>query len=261
MAKNFLSDLSTTAASNTDVVGEDIQGSANVSKGDNVIRNLASILAKFYDDLGGVNTVGGTGDAITITAAQGWTAYGTGANQIDTGAILVFKAGAANTGATTVNVNSIGTKKVRNQGDSALSANAIISGGTYILKYDAAYDTAAGAWVLLNPAPASAASAATTTNILTGTDTSAYATSDAIAALWEKGSNVASAGTVSLGEGGFFHITGTTTITDIDFATAKDGRAAWVIFDGILTLTHNATTLILPGGASPVKDAKPAASK
>ena len=69
MAKNFLSDLSTTAASNTDVVGEDIQGSANVSKGDNVIRNLASILAKFYDDLGGVNTVGGTGDAITITAA------------------------------------------------------------------------------------------------------------------------------------------------------------------------------------------------
>ncbi|MBL8893864.1 MAG: hypothetical protein JNJ53_04635 [Rhizobiales bacterium] len=91
---------------------------------------------------------------------------------------------------------------------------------------------------------------ATTTEGLTGTDTAKALTPDALAALWEKGSNVASAATVSLGEGGFFHITGTTTITDIDFATAKDGRCAWVIFDGALTLTHNATTLILPGGAN-----------
>lgn len=91
---------------------------------------------------------------------------------------------------------------------------------------------------------------ATTTEALTGTDTARAVTPDALAALWEKGSDVASAGTVSLGEGGFFHITGTTTITDIDFATAKDGRWAWVIFDGALTLTHNATTLVLPGGAN-----------
>lgn len=91
---------------------------------------------------------------------------------------------------------------------------------------------------------------ASTTEALTGTDTSKAVTADALAALWEKGSNVASTGTVSLGEGGFFHITGTTTITDIDFGTAKDGRGAWVIFDGILTLTHNATTLKLPGNAN-----------
>jgi hypothetical protein len=91
---------------------------------------------------------------------------------------------------------------------------------------------------------------ATTTEALTGTDAAKTVTPDALAALWEKGSNVASAGTVSLGEGGFFHITGTTTITDIDFATAKDGRGAWLEFDGILTLTHNGTTLTLPGGAN-----------
>ncbi len=93
-------------------------------------------------------------------------------------------------------------------------------------------------------------SAASTTEVLTGTDTSKGVTSDALAALWEKGSDVASSGTTSLGEGGFFHITGTTTITDIDWATAKDGRCAWLIFDGILTLTHHATTLKLPGGAN-----------
>ncbi|MBL8895091.1 MAG: hypothetical protein JNJ53_10845 [Rhizobiales bacterium] len=103
----------------------------------------------------------------------------------------------------------------------------------------AASDTATGAVEL-----------ATTSETLTGTDATRTVTPDALAALWEKGSNVASAATVSLGEGGFFHITGTTTITDIDFATAKDGRFAWVIFDGALTLTHNATTLILPGGAN-----------
>lgn len=65
-----------------------------------------------------------------------------------------------------------------------------------------------------------------------------------------KASNVASAGTVTLGSGSFFHITGTTTITDIDFAKPWDGRVAFVIFDGALTLTHNATTLKLPGGAN-----------
>lgn len=91
--------------------------------------------------------------------------------------------------------------------------------------------------------------AASTTEVLTGTDTSKFVTADALAALWEKGSDVASAGTISLGEGGLFHITGTTTITDIDFATAKDGRIAILIFDGSLTLTHNATTLRLPGDA------------
>lgn len=91
---------------------------------------------------------------------------------------------------------------------------------------------------------------ATTTELLTGTDTTRSSTPDAIAALWEKGSDVASASTVSLGEGGFFHITGVTTITDIDFATAKNGRSAWVVFDGILTLTHNSTTLKLPGNAN-----------
>lgn len=92
--------------------------------------------------------------------------------------------------------------------------------------------------------------AASTTEVLTGTNTTKGATPDAIAALWEKGADVASSGTTSLGEGGYFHITGTTTITDIDWATAKDGRPAMLVFDGILTLTHNATTLILPGAAN-----------
>ena len=90
---------------------------------------------------------------------------------------------------------------------------------------------------------------ASTTDVLTGTSTTAAVTPDALAALWEQAADVASAGTVSLGDGGYFNITGTTTITDIDLATDKTGRKVWVKFAGALTLTNGAA-LILPGGAN-----------
>ena len=63
----------------------------------------------------------------------------------------------------------------------------------------------------------------------------------------KKGSDVASAATVTLGDGEYFHITGTTDITDIDFTDSWDGRRATLIFDGALKITHNATTLKCPG--------------
>lgn len=72
----------------------------------------------------------------------------------------------------------------------------------------------------------------------------------------DKGADVAVAGTVVLGDGEYFHLTGTGTITDIDFTDSWDGRRARVIFDssGVI-LTHNATSLILPGGANIVTSA------
>ena len=89
---------------------------------------------------------------------------------------------------------------------------------------------------------------ASTTETLQGTSTLKAVTPDSLAALWEQGANIASAGTISIGEGGYFHITGTTTITDINFIVDKTGRAAWLEFDGALLLDHSAT-LILPTGA------------
>lgn len=91
--------------------------------------------------------------------------------------------------------------------------------------------------------------AASTTEQLTGTNAAKFTTPDSVAALWEQGADVASAGTISLGEGGYFNVTGTTAITDIDFATDKAGRKAWVKFAGVLTLTNGAS-LILPTGAN-----------
>ena len=48
--------------------------------------------------------------------------------------------------------------------------------------------------------------------------------------------------------GQYVVITGTTAVTALGTATA--GALRVVRFSGILTLTHNATSLILPGGAN-----------
>lgn len=68
--------------------------------------------------------------------------------------------------------------------------------------------------------------------------------------LWKKGSDVASASTVTFGNGGYYHITGTTTITALAFTNDLAGRSVTVEFDASLLLTHNASSLILPGGQS-----------
>ena len=78
------------------------------------------------------------------------------------------------------------------------------------------------------------------------------AASTAVAAidnLSTKGSDIASATTTDIGAatGDFVDITGTTTITGLGTKTAGVSRT--VRFTGALTLTHNATSLILPGGA------------
>jgi hypothetical protein len=65
-----------------------------------------------------------------------------------------------------------------------------------------------------------------------------------------KGADIASAATTDIGAatGRYVHITGTTTITALGTKTA--GVLRVLTFDGALTLTHNATSLILPGGAN-----------
>ena len=66
---------------------------------------------------------------------------------------------------------------------------------------------------------------------------------------WSKGSDVASANGLTLGtDGNYFDITGTTTITSI--GSLGIGTVVLLHFDGILTLTHQATDLILPGAAN-----------
>lgn len=65
------------------------------------------------------------------------------------------------------------------------------------------------------------------------------------------GTAIASAATTTIGTAGLgntVHITGTTAITS--FGTAAAGVSRTLIFDGALTITHNATSLICPGAAN-----------
>lgn len=65
-----------------------------------------------------------------------------------------------------------------------------------------------------------------------------------------KGADIASATTTDIGAatGNFVHVTGTTTITGL--GTIQAGTRRIVKFTGALTLTHNATSLILPWSAN-----------
>lgn len=65
-----------------------------------------------------------------------------------------------------------------------------------------------------------------------------------------KGADIASATSTDIGavEGLFHDITGDTTITGL--GTVRAGILKILKFEGALTLTHNATSLILPGGAN-----------
>lgn len=64
-----------------------------------------------------------------------------------------------------------------------------------------------------------------------------------------KGSDISSSGTTNIGTatGNFVVVTGTATITAL--GTAQAGARRIVNFSGAATLTHNATSLILPSGA------------
>jgi hypothetical protein len=91
---------------------------------------------------------------------------------------------------------------------------------------------------------------ASVTDVLTGTDTSKAVTPDALAGLWQRGTDIASAATLSLPAtgGGVFNITGTTGVSGI--SSAQGGRSIKLRFAGALTLTHNGTSFILPGAAN-----------
>lgn len=67
----------------------------------------------------------------------------------------------------------------------------------------------------------------------------------------KKGSNLPSAATTTIGTAGLgdmIHITGTTTITSLGLSI--NGVTRTIVFDAVLTLTHNNTSLILPTNAN-----------
>lgn len=140
---------STTPGTNASINGVSVLGTGLVSTADDSFRNSLAIDAKFYSDLGGTGTTGGSANAITLTTPTLHTA-------LVNGMFVAFKnSSGPNTTAVTLNVDALGAKAIRLEGDSALVGGEMVANGIYLLRYDTAYNSAAGAWVLLNPASAS----------------------------------------------------------------------------------------------------------
>lgn len=165
--------------------------------------------------LGHSTAVGGTVDAIQITMTPAVTTW-------TLNEVIRWKSGGANTiAAPTVSKDAgVSTKIIKKGASVALAPGDL---GTSGYECEGIYN---GTDVLLqNPA--------------------------SIPVFQTKGADLASAGTVTvLDDGDYVHVTGTTGITDIDFTTVRNGKSIKVIFDGVLTLTHNGTTLKLPGNAN-----------
>lgn len=141
-------DWSTTEASNASAdAGINWQEGQPPSSVNNSARYMMRRGKELLNDLGGVVASGGTANVVTLTASSPFAAY------ID-GLRVSFKASATNTGAATLNVNAIGAKSIRKattSGERALDGYEIVSGGIYELVYNAALNSAAGGWMLLNP--------------------------------------------------------------------------------------------------------------
>jgi len=246
MAKNTIADLDTTAANNTDVLGQSTAGTAAANTIDTVFQNVLGLIARAYGDIGGLGTVGGTADNITVASLSTYQA-------LETGIVLAIKAGSANTGAATLNLDSLGAKAIRRQGDSALQAGDMAANGTYLLKYDAAYNTAAGAWVLLNPTISStgAASAANFRADVDGVLT--------VAAVWDAAAYVdlgsTWTGNQSIDYSTFFHgyATATGNFTFNAKTNAKAGQSGVIevtASGGDRTVSYTSSAYSSPNSAS-----------
>lgn len=181
---------------------------------------------------------GGTANAITASFEPETDAY-----NIEKGYIWAVEAANANSSTTpTFTPDGLTTYTIEKAGGQALVAGDIRAGHCALFMF-----VGGGKVELLNPAMIYATAA----EAVAMTEAAKVITPATLGALLTKGANVAGATTISLGDGGFFVITGTGwSCTDIDFATSSaDGRAAVLYINNSGTLVHNATSLPLPGAA------------
>lgn len=194
----------------TGVYRQLVQTSASVTVYDAL--TSATNVATVLSFVGGTSTGSANLQAVTTVETAGFAL----ANK----PTLYFNPGFTNTTATTLNVNASGAKSIFKpsfSGPTGLTGGEIVTGQLTTVTYDGTQ------WILQVDTPylgiSTSLSSATTTNV--GTVASHVA-----------------------------QITGTTTITSFGTAASADFPIYLLRFSGILTLTHNASSLILPGAAN-----------
>jgi hypothetical protein len=137
-------DWSTTASNNgnadSGVNWAESQAAASVN---NSARAMMARIAELLKDLGAGTASTGASGSYLLTTSSAFTTYADGR-------MVGFTANHTNTGAATLNANSIGAKSIYADGE-ALLGGEIVSGVAYLAVYDAALNAAAGGWHLINP--------------------------------------------------------------------------------------------------------------
>lgn len=159
---NFPSHEAVVLAESGQLVGTDTTGTG---------RSLVELSDSNYVKIGnetsavsqGVITTTGSSNAYVLTLTPAITAYTSGIS-------VKIKANHSCTGASTININGLGTKAITKNGATALSSGDIASGGVYELTYDGTQFQIAGG------AGGSGATAATRAEIATGTSNTLMAT-------------------------------------------------------------------------------------
>ena len=135
-ANNTMNDIATAITGSiasdgqtTPVANLPMGGYAHTNVGNATVRAMYETAGQVQDNTAQyLTTVSGT-DVITAVGAFGMSAYVTGQR-------FTFIAAGTNTGAVTLNINSIGAKAITKNGTVALIAGEIISGGVYEVVYD-----------------------------------------------------------------------------------------------------------------------------
>jgi hypothetical protein len=213
-------------------------------------------------------SVGGTASAFTATATP------TPASLVD-GMEFWFTPNATPNAGSTLNISGLGAKNLATPDGTNIAAGAMVSGSRYKLVYDGTKlrvqtvelkadkaCTISAAGLATGGGDLSAdrtitVTAASSAEVVTGTETGKAVTPSALTGavaagqrVAQKGSDIASSSSIDLGAatGDYVDVTGTTTISAL--GTVAAGIERTVRFTGALTLTHNATSLILPGEAN-----------
>lgn len=124
-----LKDWNVAAASNNDTPPDGAPEAMAPSAVNDVIRENMAVLARYKADNDGSLDTTGSGNTYALAASGTYSAYARG----DT---FTFEANHTNTGAATLNVDSLGAVAVKLMDGSALASGEIRSGGVYTVVHD-----------------------------------------------------------------------------------------------------------------------------
>ena len=105
------------------------EGTMQYSQVNDTGRQVQGAVRRMWGDMNGALVAGGVANAYTVTLNSPYTSY-------FAGMYIACQINAANTGATTLNVNGIGVQSVVARDGSALAPGVIDAGGIYEFRYD-----------------------------------------------------------------------------------------------------------------------------